>query len=517
MFSNFNQKSSLDLVVVPYDPEQTSHTKAMIKARALSHAARVSYRHKEKSYSAFTRSGKKRKPTRRTTKPTETEEIHIYTNPKTEQHDPLHSLPCEVDPAMQHVFAYWADPSNWGCLIKTRDPSVHSRMFRLTVQNTFRQLVNPTKAPTILFEHAALMAGLMPSSNMEVARLKYKQDTIRLLRNLVETDEPDRTASVDVVLSALECAIAVSDPVEVELHLEQLRFLLHALDEQDKTAKDAFLVLKLGKIYYYDWIFALKRGASPLLSERDLPAGLRSSLHQLAERHREALEETQSEIKMRESVNNEIAVVLHQWQRISRLAVASNASAPDPLKVLWLAISNGDFLRCAIQVSDDRSIRLQSSQNWELLADEMIIATLLLHTSMCWHMIKPLGQFSIDNGVADKLKHSLSLMRDIELPRSVTEMQLWSLYIAACWEISYLRSHTNQWEACFVQMLRRHAVRMRIRSWTEASDILAKILPVGNVHPEGSKWFDELMMDGELSLPVRGLRPGRCWKSDCSV
>lgn len=405
---------------------------------------------------------------------------------------------------------------------------------QLSAETVLRQLLNPSIAAGIIFENAALTSHLLPGSQFELVRLQYKQETVQILRQNIEAREADNWQPLlDLMLSALEAALCEPDRREAELHALQVQHILSTRSDNLKP----WLLLKLGRVYFIDSLFAQKRGIPVSLKEEHLPLDIQTIIQRIRSQSQPCTDMLRAKLsKELPWLSPDVVKPLMGWLHTLRVTGAPRKDLDAACKLaqpLYIALSTGvRFIGPAFKALDVREKLLgdesyPDSRRPKLRIESIILATTVLHMCMCNHIIKPMGQAAIDNRTADKLrthlntamqgpqKSSFASKKKQQHQQQIDEIMLWALYKAACWEITYTSHHgASFWQDWFVDAFRRQAMKLHIAGWDELKDVVGRWVPTGVVHPAGEHWVDELLLGCSVSK-VKGSDLKRCWKPGC--
>lgn len=372
------------------------------------------------------------------------------------------------------------------------------------------------------------MCTLYRTEELERRKLRLKRQALQVLRQSIEDGDatPNQDSYINALICATMAALCEGNEEEARLHGTQIQVLVETLEKAEDTPRIIALTARMGRVFFFDVLFALVRARRVVFHEAHLPKYMQQMIRSQNEWIRSLHLYAKSRVTFKAPISQKLIDIFCGW-RLDMILYGEppvDSATFDPMAAFYFtfATSHRLYEETLVVMQQETSGNKTSSldtHDIQICKVEVALAgALLLQISILQHIIEPVGQVAYGNGVIDRLMEILGpTIDDTQQLRSIQEAQLWTLYAAACWEITYLHHPTSRWVPWFMQALRQKATCMRVGDWQQASLIFEQYWPSNLMSPDGAEFFDELMLTGATRNNIRGATRNCCWQQACTL
>jgi hypothetical protein len=372
------------------------------------------------------------------------------------------------------------------------------------------------------------MHTLYRTEELEKRKLRLKRQALQILRESIEHGDgsPRQDNYINALICATMAALVEGNEAEARLHGTQIQALVERLEEAEDTPRILALTTSMGRVFFFDVLFALVRARRVVFREQHLPKHMQEMIGEQNRWIRGLELYAQSRITFKVPIGQKLIEIFSGW-RVDMILYGEppvDSASFDPMAAFYytfatshrlydetLVVMQQETIVSASPSSDSMDVQIRN-------VEITLAGALLLQISILQHIIEPVGQVPLSNGVVNKLKEMLEpTITDTLQLRSFQEAQLWALHAAACWEITYLHHLTSKWEPWFVSALRQKGRAMGVTNWQQANAIYEQFWPSSLMSPDGVDFFDELMRTGRVRSNIRGARKNCCWQQACTL
>jgi hypothetical protein len=373
------------------------------------------------------------------------------------------------------------------------------------------------------------MWALYRTEELEKRKLRLKRQALQVLRETIEQDQVG--SSQDSYINALICAtmaaLCEGNEEEARLHGTQIQLLVKALEDAQDGPRITSLTTRMGRVFFFDVLFALVRARHVVFHEAHLPHHMQEMIRHQNEWIRGLHLYAQSRVTFRVPISQALVDIFSGW-RVDMILYGEppiDSDTFDPMAAFYYTFATSHRLYDQTLVimqqklpPPDQSPFLEPYHVQISRVEVALSAALMLQISILQHIIEPVGEVAYANGMVHLLKDVLGpTLNDDQQLRSLQEAQLWALYAASCWEITYLHHSNCKWIPWFVQALKQKSESMKVRSWQEAQVIFEQYWPSSLMSPDGSEFFDQLLMTGVVRVNMREELKNCCWQQSCTL
>jgi hypothetical protein len=372
------------------------------------------------------------------------------------------------------------------------------------------------------------MHTLYKTEELEKRKLRLKRQALQILRESIEHGDgsPRQDNYINALICATLAALAEGNESEARLHGTQIQALVKRLEDAQDEPRLRALTTSMGRVFFFDVLFALARARRVVFREQHLPEHMQEMIGEQNKWIRGLELYAKSRITFNVPIGQKLIDIFSGW-RVDMILYGEppvDSEAFDPMAAFYYTFATSHRLYDETLVVMQQETTLSENPSKDPLDVQIrnieitLAGALLLQISILQHIIEPVGQVPLSNGVVHKLKEMLSpTIADNHQLRSFQEAQLWALHAAACWEITYLHHLTSKWEPWFVDALKQKGTAMGVMSWQQANDIFEQFWPSNLMSPDGAEFFDELMRTGRVRNNIRGERRNCCWQQACTL
>lgn len=449
--------------------------------------------------------------------------------PRNGSSDPFSGLPFMVTAEVHEVIVFWTNPKLWNCIHNYSPGKSTKSYFFLEMEQDVLKLQTELDAVMFLYQAAALMAAVHPNQVLERRKLRLKRQALSVLRESIELieDKPSQESFINALICATIAALCESQADQVQMHGNQIQGLIRTLEQMDDNDGLKTLATRMGRVFFFDNVMALKEGRSVICNENYLPGYMRAIVEAQDPQMFNFRDQSEHHSPIGKPFSQALIDVFHLWRTVMTIYVnpATESSHLEPMSTFFLTLGlthrfYGSILQIIRQDVSHSRTPSKDPYGIQVRNTEVILAAaLLMQWSILQHIIQPLGDICLSNG-------TIYLLRDLLHPtiannrqsRVLQEAQLWALYASACWEITYLHNAPKgRWKPYFVQALRKKAVAMGIETWAQGSVLFERYWPTRLMAPDGAEWFNGLLLEGEVDPRIRGAQGQCCWQPACAL
>jgi hypothetical protein len=377
-------------------------------------------------------------------------------------------------------------------------------------------------------QSAALIWTLYGTEELEKRKLRLKRQALQVLRESIEHGDtaPNQESYINALICATLAALTEGNREEARLHGTQIQSLVKTLEDSGDAARLMDFTTRMGRVFFFDVLFALARLQPVVFHEEHLPSHMQEMIRFQNEWIQKLHLYARSRVTFKAPISQKLSDIFCGW-RLDMILYGDppvDSAIFDPMAAFYYTFATAhrlyeETLKVMQQpVSGNQTPSLDPIDVQIRNVEVALAAALMFQISILQHIIEPVGEVAYANGAVHILKDILGpTIADTKQIRSLQEAQLWALYAAACWEITYLHHDNNKWEPWFAQALRQKASNMGIESWEQAEGVFEEYWPSVLMSPHGSEYFDELMLTGVVRSNSRKEFKNCCWQQCCTL